>query len=179
MWVLAVSAFWKVAWAASGNAIKHEQSRNLRILCSFSRLAAQPAQAACHTTITAGYVTGPSGRVLPPAHRAMSYRRRRNSPSPTSPVPSSAIEIGSGTALVLALAVPLTAAVNGASELPRMLTLGVTLEKLRLSASGEPRALAGITPEVKETVSPGVALEAVKVSPVPLPKRASVNDPVR
>src|SRR3954451_22246966 len=96
---------------------------------------------------------------------------------PSRPAPSSASDIGSGTGF--ALAVPLTAAVKEASEVPLMLTAGVTLEKPKLMAIGLPRAEAGITLEVKLTLSPGTAFEAVKVSPVPAPKTESVKDPLR
>jgi hypothetical protein len=80
---------------------------------------------------------------------------------------------------VPALKVPLTLAVNGASELPSTLTGGVTLAKLRLMASGLPRSEAGITLEVNETFSPTFPLEAVNASPVPPPKTASLNVPLR
>src|SRR4051812_12115935 len=98
---------------------------------------------------------------------------------PSRPAPNSASDIGSGTGTVLALAVPLTAAGDEASEVPKMLADGVTLEKPKLMASGLPRAEAGITLEVKVTLSPGAEFEAVKVSPVPAPKTESLNVPLR
>ena len=73
---------------------------------------------------------------------------------------------------------PVTDAVKaGMVVWPAAVIEGVTFANARLIDCGAPKVV--MTLDVNPTLSPGVALDAVNVSPVPEPKTASVNVPDR
>ena len=99
-------------------------------------------------------------------------------PRPSSPTPSSAIVIGSGTSVV-ADTVPANAAVNGAIVDPRIDNVGSKLLNPRDSALGSFKSIAGMIDEERVRVSGGSFAFTTNPGPPKAPNAASENDPLR